>query len=164
MKIELRLLESGDAEAAARWRNDSVVWTHTAATGRTNVISADTERAWIEQVLRNPAERRCAILADGRHIGNVYLTDILDGAAQFHIFIGDRGMWGRGVGRRATAQMLKLGWRELGLRHIHLSVHRENTAALSLYRGLGFTEEGQVQGETFVRMVAANPDNTDTGG
>lgn len=118
-------------------------------------MDVEAERAWIERVVSEPTNRRCAILADDVYVGNVYLTDIRDGSAQFHIFIGDRRIWGRGVGQRATAAMLEIGWREMELNNVYLLVHRENVAALSLYRGLGFvaaSDEG-----AFLRMIVVNP-------
>lgn len=154
MKVALRPLEPTDAETAVHWRNDPAVWTYTTAKSRERVDVA-TERAWIERVATDSTNHRCAILADGIYVGNVYLTDIRDGSAQFHIFIGDRGIWGRGVGRRATAAILAIGWRKLDLDSIYLLVHCENVAALALYRSLGFTAAGD-EG-AFVRMAIANP-------
>lgn len=157
MIVELRPLRPEDAAISFAWRNDPLVWTYTTAAGRGPVTEA-TERAWIEQVIRHPHERRCAILVDGAYVGNVYLMDIGDGNAQFHIFIGDRRIWGRGVGGRATAAMLEIGWRDLDLERIHLFVHRDNAAAVTLYQRVGFVLLPQkAPGEGFVRMVAANP-------
>ena len=154
MTIELRPLRPDDAAISIAWRNDPLVWTYTTAAGRGPVTEA-TERAWIEQVIRHPHERRCAILVDGAYVGNVYLTDIEGGSAQFHIFIGDRQAWGRGIGRRVTALILDLGWCDLDLDSIYLLVHRDNAAAGAMYRKLGFVavaSEG-----AFDRMVIANP-------
>lgn len=160
MNVELRPLVPADAEKAMHWRNDPMVWTYTTAAGR-GPVDVETERAWIERVMADPTNRRRAILADGSYVGNVYLTDIHDGTAQFHIFIGDRRVWGRGVGRRATAATLELAWRELGLGSVYLLVHRDNAAALSLYRGLGFrpvASEG-----SFERMIIGNPRQPSSG-
>lgn len=154
MTVELRPLRPDDAAVSVAWRNDPLVWTYTTAAGRGAVTEA-TERAWIEQVMRHPHERRCAILADGAYVGNVYLTDIEGGSAQFHIFIGDRQAWGRGIGRRATAAILELGWRELDLDSVYLLVHRDNSAARAMYCKLGFI--AVASGSIFNRMVLANP-------
>lgn len=154
MIVDLRPLRPEDAAISVAWRNDPLVWTYTTAAGRGAVTEA-TERAWIEQVMRHSHERRCAILADGAYVGNVYLTDIGDGSAQFHIFIGDRQAWGQGIGRRATTAILELGWRELDLDSIYLLVHRGNAAAGAMYRKLGFVavaSEG-----AFDRMIIVNP-------
>lgn len=160
MKVELRPLVPSDAETAVHWRNDPAVWTFTTAAGRPPV-EVDTERAWIERVIADPANRRYAIIAEGSYVGNVYLTDIDAGTAQFHIFIGDRRMWGRGVGRRATAAILELGWSELDLDSVWLLVHRDNAAALALYRGLGFSpSKGE---DPFERMTLTNPHRTGSG-
>lgn len=142
MKVALRPLEPADAETSARWRADPAIWTYTLAAGRTPVELA-TEREWIERVIANPTGRRFAILADDRYVGNIYLTDIAGGSAQYHIFIGERDMWGRGIARAATVAILNIAWAVLGLNSVYLLVHPENRVAKGLYQRLGFLETGQ---------------------
>jgi diamine N-acetyltransferase len=141
VNVELRPLVPADAEISVRWRGDPSVWTYTLAAGRPPVELA-TEREWIERVIADPTGRRFAILADNRYVGNVYLTDIADGAAQYHIFIGDRDMWGRGIARAATVAVLDVAWRDLLLNRVYLLVHPDNQVARGLYERLGFTVTG----------------------
>jgi len=154
MKIEFRPLVAGDADRAVHWRNDPLVWTYTTAVNR-KPVAVETERAWIERVATDPTSYRRAIIVEGTYVGNVYLTDIRNGTAQFHIFIGDRQVWGQGIGRRATAAILDLAWHQLSLERVYLLVHHDNAAAMALYRGLGFAlvaSEGN-----FERMEIAAP-------
>ena len=154
MKVRLRPLREEDAHISIAWRNDPEVWTYTHAAGRAGPKVED-ELAWIRRVNADPTCRRFAILADERYVGNVYLTDIANDDAEFHIFIGDKSVWRRGLAGEATRQMLDYGWRELGLRQVHLEVHRDNEAALRLYRTLGFAEEGA--NGPFIRMRIVAP-------
>jgi ribosomal protein S18 acetylase RimI-like enzyme len=49
---------------------------------------------------------------------------------------------GRGIGRRAMAYVEKMA-RELGVNAMHLEVSRDNTAALELYRRIGYVDHGR---------------------
>jgi len=49
---------------------------------------------------------------------------------------------GRGIGRRAMAFVEKMA-RELGVNAMHLEVSRDNTAALELYRRIGYVDHGR---------------------
>ena len=62
-----------------------------------NVISLETELEWIRRVIQNENEYRCAIFVDGEYVGNIYLTDITEFTANYHIFIGNKNFWGKGV-------------------------------------------------------------------
>lgn len=154
MLIALRPLEPRDADTSIAWRCDPGVWTHTLAAGR-DAPTIDDERRWIERVMADPTSLRRAILVDGDYVGNTYLTGIGEGAAEFHIFIGDRNWWGRRLASQVTRRMLDLAWGELGLDRIDLIVHPDNVAAVRMYRQLGFVEHG-MDGR-FMKMALTRP-------
>lgn len=142
MNVTLRPLEPADADTSVHWRADPAIWTYTLAAGRPPVELA-TERAWLVRVIADRNGRRFAILADDRYVGNVYLTDITATSAQYHIFIGERDMWGRGIARAATMAVLDIAWTDLGLDQVYLLVHPDNRIARGLYERLGFTVTGR---------------------
>ena len=154
MKVRLRSLCLADAPTSLVWRNDPDVWTYTHAAGRAGPRLED-EVEWIHRAIGDQTCRRFAITADERYVGNVYLTDIADGSAEFHIFIGDKAFWGRGVARAATRQILNVGFCELKLDRINLGVHLENAAARHLYHSLGFVIDRQ--DGPFTRMSLVRP-------
>ena len=84
----------------------------------------------------------CAILADEVYVGNIYLTDIGGGSATYHIFVGDKNYWGKGIAREASRQIIDYGFNELHLDKIVLEVRKLNERAVKLYRSLGFTPTG----------------------
>lgn len=157
MNVTIRPLRVADAATSVVWRNDPGIWTYTLAAGRSG-STLEKEAAWIERVMADSTGRRFAIEADGRYVGNIYLTDIIDGTAQYHVFIGDRGYWGKGIARQATAKILDHAWSVLELASVELAVHRANEAALALYRRQGFQDIG-AEGD-FVRMRISNPGRT----
>lgn len=149
MNITIRPLQEKDAYTSVNWRNDPSIWIHTEFSA-TRKITIEDELNWIKKVVADKSCRRFAILADSHYIGNTYLTDIDGGEADFHIFIGDKSYWGKGVAKKVSKLVIDFAKNELGLDRINLGVKSENAAALSIYNSLGFRESGIRDG--FVRM------------
>ena len=157
MEIYIRPLQAADALVSYAWRNDPVVWKYTGSRPDRE-ITPEIEMAWIQQVLARENEKRYAIClaADNTYIGNVQLTHISSGSAEFHIFIGARAYWGMQLGYKATKLMLEKGTEELKLEQIFLDVSTENTAAVKAYIKCGFeivNELGSTYRMVYKRMV-----------
>lgn len=138
MEVTIRPLREDDAYTSVKWRNDPEVFKYTGNT-YDHEIFLETELEWIRRVVANSNEYRCAIEVDGVYVGNIYLTDIENGSAEYHIFIGDKNYWGKGVAFNASRLIIEYGFFELGLQKIKLSVRTLNVKALNLYRKLGFS-------------------------
>jgi RimJ/RimL family protein N-acetyltransferase len=84
---------------------------------------------------------------DGRHVGNIELSDIdwVHGKAKFAILIGDPSARGRGIGFEAGRLLICHAFEKLNLHRLELGVHADNAGALNLYRKLGFREEGRLR-------------------
>lgn len=139
MEVTIRPLQQSDAYISYKWRNDPEVFKYTGAVYQ-NEISLETELEWINKVIQNKDEFRCAILVDGVYVGNIYLTGITTSSADYHIFIGNRYYWGKGVARQASELILKHAFDELKLQNVKLRVNVQNIKALKLYEGLGFVK------------------------
>jgi len=63
--------------------------------------------------------------------------------------LGDKSVWGSGIGRAATSFMLKFGFEELHLHRIYLEVLDANPRARKLYESLGFVHEGKLRHAQF---------------
>ena len=151
MEVQLRNLKKKDAETSWKWRNDPEVWK---LTGRrfTGVVTKKIEEEWILKNENSNESKRFAICvnADRKYIGNVQLTNILNNKAIFHIFIGDKEFWGKGVAKKATKLMLKYGFNKLNLDDISLTVDKDNKAAIVVYKRNGFNED--VNNEFEIKM------------
>jgi RimJ/RimL family protein N-acetyltransferase len=81
----------------------------------------------------------------GRLIGTCAFSQLDgdNGAALFHITIGERDAWGHGYGTEATRLMLEHAFRTLGLHRVALSVFAFNERAIRSYRKVGFVMEGR---------------------
>ena len=140
MKVEIRLLQESDAYTSYMWRNDPDVFKYTGNVYE-NIITLETELEWIRRVIKNENEYRCAILADGEYVGNIYLTDITEASAEYHIFLGNKNFWGKGIAKKASLLILEYAFDVLNLKNIYLKVRKENKSAVLLYNSLGFREE-----------------------
>lgn len=139
MNVRIRPLREEDAQTSYKWRNDTEVFKYTGA-NYDHEITLEDEANWIRIISKNKDEYRCAIIADEEYVGNIYLTDIANGTATYHIFIGNKDYWGKGVAKEASRQIIEYGFNELNLNQINLKVKHDNIAAKALYVKLGFKE------------------------
>ncbi len=139
MKITIRSLNEKDAYTSVKWRNDPDIW---ALTGNrpNKVITIEDELNWIKKVISNKDQARFAIIADEKYIGNIYITDIVHNKGQYHIFIGEKNFWGKGIAYKASKLLINFAKNDLKLKEIYLSVKLENIKAIRLYEKLGFKE------------------------
>ncbi len=137
-RILIRPLTNEDAKVSYIWRNDPEIWKYTGKRPD-RTITYEIEDNWIRKVLAASDSFRFAIEADGHYIGNIQITNIRtrqDG--EYHIFIGDRKFWGKGIATLATYQLIRFAKEVIGLKRLYLFVNPLNTAAIRVYEKCGF--------------------------
>ncbi|WP_395803606.1 GNAT family N-acetyltransferase [Daejeonella sp.] len=141
--IYLRELYLSDAKISFNWRNDPIVWKYTGFKPD-KFISHEMELEWLKNTLEKPNDYRFAICLkkNSQYIGIIQLTNAISSTAELHLFIGEPSFWGMGIGKQATALMVNFGFTHLDLNSIILEVHKENYAAQSVYKKIGFLENG----------------------
>ncbi|KQM69537.1 GCN5 family acetyltransferase [Pedobacter sp. Leaf216] len=151
-EIYLRPLALKDAEVSYRWRNDPEVWLYTKFMLK-QPITAEIEKQWLLNKLDLTNEKRFAICVKNtnEYIGNIQLLDIANETAEFHLFIGEKKYWGKGIGYHASLMLLKYAFYNLNLKNVFLEVHAENLAAYSIYKKVGFQPVSQQS--DFIKMV-----------
>ena len=70
-------------------------------------------------------------------------------SGEYFIFIGDRQEWGKGIGSLVTKLILDIGFGNLGLNRIMLTVSEPNYAAIKAYENAGFQLEGRMRKACF---------------
>jgi ribosomal-protein-alanine N-acetyltransferase len=78
------------------------------------------------------------------HIGNIKIDPIneIHKYGEYGILIGDKDYWGKGLAREASEEVLNYFFKNNYLRKINLGVVDKNIEAISLYKKLGFIQEG----------------------
>jgi len=148
--VYIRPLANEDSQVSWRWRNDPEVWKYTGSKPDrlvTHIIESD----WIIKVLKDTDSKRFAIIVDDNYVGNIQLTNINCGKAQYHIFIGDKNYWGKGIAQLATFQILSYAKEILNLNEVYLHVNNSNISAIRVYEKNGFLKQDVV--DTDVKMV-----------
>lgn len=136
--VLIRPLELKDAKISWEWRNDPDVWKFTGSKPD-KLITYEIERSWLEEKLLEENSRRFAIIVDGNYIGNIQLTNIEKGnKAEYHIFIGNKFFWGKGIAYLATCQIIRFAKNQLQLQEIYLFVNPENVGAVHIYKKCNF--------------------------
>ncbi len=81
---------------------------------------------------------------DGRHVGNIKVGPIrpLHAVADVSLFLGDRGVWGRGVAAEAIATVSAHAFAALGVRKLSASMYAANAASERAFLRAGWTREG----------------------
>jgi RimJ/RimL family protein N-acetyltransferase len=83
-----------------------------------------------------------------KHIGNIKIDPIYikENSAEYGILIGDKLNWGKGFAKEASLRILNYCFYELQLSKITLGVIEDNTAAVQLYKNLGFKISEVIKG------------------
>jgi RimJ/RimL family protein N-acetyltransferase len=113
-------------------------------------VSLDEIRKLVEHWRDDwPASITFAVRAldDDRLVGMTRLYDIEahHRTAILGLSIGRESEWGKGFGADASKVTIRYGFQELNLYRIWLDVFGYNDRAQTLYRRLGFTEEGRLR-------------------
>jgi len=152
MKVSIRPLKIEDAYTSYKWRNDPEVFKYT-GTVYSEEITLEAELNWINNVITKKNDYRCAIIVDNNYVGNIYITDMNDGEGEYHIFIGNKDYWGKGIAYQASKLIIQHGFEHLKLKSIFLNVKKENFVAIKLYKNLGFTIESE---NNSIKMIIKN--------
>jgi RimJ/RimL family protein N-acetyltransferase len=146
--VWLRPAERSDIPTFVRWFND--IETTSFVSQRAPMGQALEER-WFERMLETQGKDADLFvicqLTDDRPIGTIGLFDIdyVDGNAGMGIVIGEKELWGRGLGSDALAALLDFGFGQLRLERIWLHVYEFNQRGRRSYEKCGFVLEGTLR-------------------
>jgi len=153
-QVFLRPLRRQDLnERYLGWLNDPDVTCYM-ETGTFPTTMEDLEKFYLE-VTGSRSQVMLAIVdkQSGEHIGNVKLgpIDWVHRRATFGILIGEKSLWGKGIGLEATRLAVQYGFYRLNLRRIHLGVVADHESAVRCYKRAGFKVEGRFRQDLFHR-------------
>jgi RimJ/RimL family protein N-acetyltransferase len=145
--VALRRPDPNDLPSVVRWYQDREVARLTRYQARP-MNSAEVQRVFEQRMLAPDAlAYSIAELPDWRLVGFTTFSalDGDNGSVMFHITIGERDAWGRGLGTEVTELMLGHAFERLGLHRVGLSVFSYNLRAIKAYQKAGFKIEGRLR-------------------
>lgn len=138
-KVGLGPMRKDLIETYLRWMNDVQV-TRTLGVAPLP-MTAEREQGWLDSALSSQEPLFTIYeLSTMRAVGNTSLVDIdhSSGTATFGLLIGERDVWGRGIGTETTRLMLNYAFDVLGLYNIELQVFAHNQGGIKAYERAGF--------------------------
>ncbi|MFV3014236.1 GNAT family N-acetyltransferase [Pseudomonas sp. KHB2.9] len=82
---------------------------------------------------------------EGRKIGAAGLKNIEGGVGEYWGYIGEKDLWGKGLGQLIIAQVFVYA-RSIGVTSVFLKVSPDNIRAIKLYERIGFKMNGDIEG------------------
>jgi RimJ/RimL family protein N-acetyltransferase len=110
-------------------------------------VTREAQREWYDGLAGRTDYAIWGIEHDGRPAGVMGLKHIgeSDDGAEYFMYLGDRALWGRGIARWATAEILAVA-RERGLTYVWGLVGKHNDRSLAVHTHLGFEIVGEQDG------------------
>jgi len=143
-----------DLDKTAAWRNDPEI--KNMALMHPFPVSMEMEKEWFESNIKKINNRLIILgiefMESNQIIGFTKLYDInwVHRYCYFGIIIGEKNMWGNGIGKETTELMIQYAFQTLNLRKILLEVVIMNEPAINLYKNLGFNVEGTLKNQVFI--------------
>lgn len=153
-RVYLRAPERSDIPTFVGWFNDSET---TAFLSMRAPMSLALEEGWFVEMVKNEGKDAYHFvicrLADDMPIGTIglFALDKLNGSAGIGISIGEKQLWGQGLGTDAMFALLDFGFGNLRLERMWLDVYDFNARARKSYLKCGFVSEGMQRNAMYKR-------------
>jgi RimJ/RimL family protein N-acetyltransferase len=141
--ITHRDLTPDDLDELVRWRNDPDVNRHLADRLKTE----EEAEAWLQRLRSNPKTWLKAVLYHDRLVGYgaVESIDEKNRKCELAVVIGEKDIWGRGIGGTLLIEMLRYAFDELRMHRVWAAVAEGNDRSERLVKGAGFSHEGTMR-------------------
>jgi len=148
-KIRLDKADLTHVDIYHKWRNDCDIMAWTSPHIKQNSYE-ETERFFKERVISSYSFMIYSYTAD-KFVGITSLTNVdsKNRNAEFIIDIGEKDIWGQGIGLEAMNLVLKYAFFEMNLHRVFLRVFSFNERAINLYKKIGFKIEGEMRESLF---------------
>ena len=89
-------------------------------------------------ILNDKTQQIFALYYNENHIGNCGLKNIKQDSAEIWIYIGEKNLWGQGLGTIACKTLIQKSFEIPNIKTLCLHVLFNNTAAIKMYKKIGF--------------------------
>lgn len=142
-RVSLRPLTLDDIPQLVRWDRDRDI--RAALGGPRFAQLAPTD--WLSRFRHGRAVAFAVTAPDGGLIGDLQLQDINwhRREAELRICLGEKRLWGQGLGEEAVNLALQVAFSRLRLRLVYLRVYASNRRAVRCYEKCGFRTVGRLR-------------------
>jgi ribosomal-protein-alanine N-acetyltransferase len=114
--------------------------------------SIEMEKEWLDRMARSPDDVVWVIESQGRAVGTtaIHLIDWKNGSATTGTVIGDKSVWGKGLGRELMRLRARYAFTQLPLRKLKSAYVDGNDASAKAQAAAGYREVGRYRADTFV--------------
>jgi len=147
-QVGLALMRKEDVPTIARWHQDLEFTASIGSPGEAHSLEMREEAYQKNSRMRpDSVELAVILLATGRLVGFGGLFDISRAmTASLFVGIGERDLWGKGLGTEATRLICEYGFFFRNLYSVKVEVNGYNRRAIRVYERLGFKLIGRVRG------------------
>lgn len=147
--VRLRPPNAGDALQMIGWFED-LETTH--FLGRRHPPSVEEEKEWLETTAKDPNSVVWVVEVDGRAVGTTGIREIdwKNGFGTTGTLIGDKSVWGKGIGRETMQLRARYAFMQLPLRKLKSSYFDGNVASGRAQAAAGYREVGRFRADRFV--------------
>ena len=147
--VKLRPPRPDDAPAMLTWFEDMEVTRFLALRHPPGI---EMEKEWLERMARSNEDIVWVIEYEGRAIGStaVHMINWKYGHAKTGTSIGDKSMWGKGIGREVMRLRGDYVFTQTPLRKLKSSYYEGNESSARAQAAAGYREVGRLRQETFI--------------
>jgi RimJ/RimL family protein N-acetyltransferase len=147
--VRLRAPRTDDAEVMITWFDDLEV---TRFVKLRHPPSVEGEKEWLDSVAKDPNTILWVVEVEGRPVGTtgIHMIDWKLGFGTTGTIIGDKAMWGRGLGRELMRVRAEYAFTQLPLRKLKSGYIEGNEASARAQVAAGYREVGRWHKDRFV--------------
>jgi ribosomal-protein-alanine N-acetyltransferase len=114
--------------------------------------SIEMEKEWLERMAKSPDDVFWAVEHDGRVVGAtaIHQIDWKNGSGTTGTTIGDKALWGKGLGREVMQLRCRFAFTQLPLRKLKSGYYAGNEASARAQASAGYHEVGRYRADKFV--------------
>jgi len=152
--ICLRSLTKKDFDKTFKWHNDLELKNLTLS--HPFPVTDVQEEEWYNSLLKDSSNKNVYFGIEDKSnkelVGIIFLSKInmIHQTCWLGIFLGDESTRGKGFGKEAVSLITNYAFISLNIRKVSLEVVKTNKNAITLYKKLGFVQEGEMKKQVFI--------------
>lgn len=150
--IDLKPLSIENVQPFYKWINDEEVIKYSLSYF-SRIETEEEINGWFVEMLNEKNSLNLGIYIKNSNdlIGYAGISKISETnrSGEYFIFIGNKNYWRKGIGLEVTRKFLEIGFVELNLNRIMLTVSEPNIGGIKAYERAGFRFEGRLRQSCF---------------